>query len=122
MTFGLLLAGVCILFGRNCVINARLKRRVKKLDKKICDIRVAYDKMEYDLNLTKRRLGTILTPFTAFKREYFIKSFDDLHVVYMKLFPADGEISVPIKVFFDEEDSDFALREAEEFKEKCEEE
>lgn len=92
------------------------------MDKKTYDIRVAYNKMESDLSLTKRRLGVILTPFTAFKREYYIKSFSDLHVVFMKLFPVDGEINVPIKVFFDEEDSDFALREAEEFKAKCEEE
>lgn len=122
LMLGLVLAVTSFLLGRSLLITSSLRRRNAKNEKVINNLRTAYDEADGELACLRRTLATIYTPFTAFKREYLLKSFEDLHVVYMRLRPADGEITIPVKVFFDEDDPEFALREAEEFKEKCEEE
>lgn len=118
ITLGLLFAGMCFLLGRVCYINKRLHSINKKKSEVIADLKAALVKATDYMTAT---MHEIQNPLPIHPRTFAVKSFGEMFVVYMTLPVPDGYIDVPVKTFCDLDDPDFARREADEFKEQCEE-
>lgn len=119
---GILLAGTCCLLGRVCHVNKRLHSINNKKSEVIADLKAALVKATDDMTAT---LHEIQNPLPLHPHTFAVKplseTFEEVFVVYMTTSVPDGYIDVPVKTFCDLDDPDFGRREAEEFKEKCEE-
>lgn len=119
ITLAAMLAGIACMFGRNCIINNRLKNKIRHLKENNKYLESRRDL----LTKTQRTLGALVDVYTERTRTYGVKRLaEGTYAVTMSVETAEGEdITVPVKFVIDEEDPDFALREAEEYKEKLEE-
>lgn len=129
ITISALLGAATFMLGRSCIITERLRRINGKNSRIIHNLRCDKEKTDRECSALATTLVSLQNPFSTGDRNFRVSEiFDGCFVVYMdvRLYgrnPSDEQtVSIPVKSFYDKDDHEYARNEAEEFKEKCEEE
>lgn len=122
ITFGILFAGAFFLLGRVCVINNRLRRIITRRDKKVSMLNDLVSSKDVKIAALSELIDEIKHSFTPTLKNFAVKEISTgVFCVCMSQTTNGGGIDIPVKIFYDPDDYDFARREAEELTEKLNE-
>lgn len=129
ITISALLGAATFMLGRSCIITERLRRLNEKNSKIIHNLRCDKEENDRECSALATTLVSLQNPFNTADRSFRVRElFEGCFLVYMdvRLYgrkPSDTQtVTIPVKSFCDKDDPEFARNEAEEFKDKCEEE
>ena len=128
ITLGVLLTAAAFIAGRSCVITERLRRKGKRDSEIISGLRSDRECADRAYSALATTLTSLQNPYTDCKRVFSVRQLAEGCYMVMMSVETRGmrpdetsTVAIPVKPFTDSDDPDFARREAEEFKEKCEE-
>lgn len=128
ITISTLLGAATFLLGRSCIITARLRRINEKNRRIIHNLRCDKERNDRDCQCLTRTLVSLQNPYNVRRKTFSVRELcEGCYSVGVTIDVYGGkgtelrQVTVPIKTIIDDDDPNFARREAEEFKSICEE-